>query len=89
MATTRFRLRPEVTATETDDGLVLLDERRGRYWHLNRSGAATLRLLLDGRSPDQVADALVVRFPAAAATAAGDVNRLIDSLRAAGMVYPS
>ncbi len=44
-------LKPDVTATDTEDGLVLLDQRSGRYWQLNRSGATTLRLLLDGHTP--------------------------------------
>ena len=41
----------DVTATESADGLVLLDQRNGRYWMLNGTGATTLRLILDGYSP--------------------------------------
>jgi hypothetical protein len=41
------RLRADMSATDTDDGPVLLDERVGRYWQLNRTGAFVLRLLLD------------------------------------------
>jgi hypothetical protein len=30
-----LRLRPDIATADTDDGLVLLDERTGRYWQLN------------------------------------------------------
>lgn len=38
-----------VSIAETDDGAVLLDERTGRYWRLNGSGARLLQALLAGR----------------------------------------
>ena len=41
-----LRLRPDVSAASTATGIVLLDERSGRYWQLNRSGSAALRTLL-------------------------------------------
>ncbi len=62
-------LKPDVTATDTEDGLVLLDQRSGRYWQLNRSGATTLRLLLDGHTPEETADRLTRQHPDAAAAA--------------------
>lgn len=37
-----------VTACATEDGMVLLDERIGRYWQLNITGAAVVAALLDG-----------------------------------------
>ncbi|MGP4110156.1 lasso peptide biosynthesis PqqD family chaperone [Streptomyces sp. 4N509B] len=51
-------LGPDVVTTDVDDGLVLLDQRSGRYWQLNRTGAVALRRLLDGASLDEVAVAL-------------------------------
>lgn len=38
-----LRLRPDVSVTSTAAGIVLLDERSGRYWQLNRSGSVVLR----------------------------------------------
>ncbi|GGO87593.1 lasso peptide biosynthesis PqqD family chaperone [Wenjunlia tyrosinilytica] len=79
-------LTPDVTATDTDDGLVLLDQRTGRYWQLNRTGATTLRLLLDGLSPEDAASALTAHSPDAADRALTDVRTLLDALRAAHLV---
>ncbi|MFF2963230.1 PqqD family peptide modification chaperone [Streptomyces sp. NPDC057963] len=36
--------------------MVLLDERDGRYWQLNSTGATVLQALLDGAGPQQIAD---------------------------------
>ncbi len=46
-----FALVPGVSVADTENGTVLLDERSGRYWMLNRTGAVVLRCLLDGESP--------------------------------------
>ncbi|GAB2755775.1 lasso peptide biosynthesis PqqD family chaperone [Amycolatopsis magusensis] len=79
-------LPPDVSVTEVDDGLVLLDQRDGGYYQLNRTGAASLRLLLDGHSPAEVARTLAERHPAAAERALGDVQQLLAALREARLV---
>lgn len=79
-------LKPDVTATDTDDGLVLLDQRTGRYWQLNRSGATTLRLLLDGHSPEDTAARLARQHPAASERALADVRTLLAALDRARLV---
>lgn len=84
-----FALPPDVTATDVPDGVVLLDERDGRYWQLNRTGAATLRLLLDGKSPDEVAVELTRSRPEAAGRAGTDVERLVSALVDARLVARS
>ncbi|WTW32198.1 lasso peptide biosynthesis PqqD family chaperone [Streptomyces purpurascens] len=56
-------LRPDVTACATGDGMVLLDERTGRYWQLNSTGALAVTALLDGAAPGQVADRLAATRP--------------------------
>jgi hypothetical protein len=35
--------------------MVLLDERAGRYWQLNRTGALVVQALLDGDTPEHAA----------------------------------
>ncbi|MFD0392114.1 PqqD family peptide modification chaperone [Streptomyces nogalater] len=40
-----------MTTVATDDGLVLLDERGGRYWQLNTTAAAILEHLARGSDP--------------------------------------
>ncbi|WP_410820140.1 lasso peptide biosynthesis PqqD family chaperone [Micromonospora sp. 050-3] len=51
-------LRRDVVLNEVDDGLVLLDERTGRYWHLNSTAEQMLRDLLAGHSPAETAHRL-------------------------------
>ena len=80
------RLRAEVSTADTDDGLVLLDERAGRYWQLNPTGALVLRLLLDGVSPHQAAQTLADRHPVSTEQAAADVAALLEHLHTAGLV---
>lgn len=83
-----IRLRADVSVTETGDGMVLLDERSGRYWQLNSAGALVLRLLLDGVTPDEAAQTLTTRYPVSFERAGKDVAALVESLRAAQLVSP-
>ncbi|MGW1992104.1 lasso peptide biosynthesis PqqD family chaperone [Embleya sp. NPDC001921] len=82
-------LAPDVTATEVPDGLVLLDQRKGRYWQLNATGARALRLLLDGHTADDAAARLARTSPAAAARAHHDVRNLLRALCNARLVVAS
>jgi len=80
------RLRANVSTADTDDGLVLLDERAGRYWQLNPTGALVLRLLLDGMTPQQAAQTLADRHPVSTEQAAADIAVLLERLHTAGLV---
>jgi Coenzyme PQQ synthesis protein D (PqqD) len=82
-------LAADLTATDTEDGMVLLNERTGRYWMLNQTGARTLRLTLAGRTPQEVAAELTAGTPADAARALEDVRTLLGSLARARLVVPS
>lgn len=81
-----LRLRADVSLAETDDGMVLLDERSGRYWQLNSSGALALRRLLEGATLEDVVKALVSRYPVSRERAGSDVTALVESLRKARLV---
>jgi hypothetical protein len=81
-----LQLRADVSAADTDDGTVLLDERAGRYWQLNPTGALVLRLLLDGACPHQVAQTLADRHAVSTEQAAADVAALLERLHTAGLV---
>lgn len=85
----KYVLETEVIATDVEDGVVLLDQQTGRYWQLNRSGAATLRLLLDGNSAEEAARELTRNRPEAAERARTDVRVLLDSLVKARLVVGS
>ncbi|MGH3771935.1 MAG: lasso peptide biosynthesis PqqD family chaperone [Pseudonocardiaceae bacterium] len=80
------RLRAEVSTADTDDGMVLLDERAGRYWRLNATGARVLRLLLEGATPQHVAQSLADRHAVSTERVAADVAALLDRLRTAGLL---
>lgn len=81
-----LRLRADVSTADTDDGLVLLDERAGRYWQLNLTGAFVLRTLLDGGTPQEAAKLLADRHAVTTERAAADVATLLERLHAAGLV---
>jgi hypothetical protein len=81
-----FALPQEVTVAESENGLVLLDQRNGRYWQLNATGAAVLRLLLDGYSPTAAAARVGRDYPEASERVRDDVLNLLDALREAGLI---
>jgi hypothetical protein len=81
-----LHLRADVTTTDTDDGMVLLDERLGRYWQLNLTGAFVVQLLLDGATVHQVGQILAERYPVSIEQAFADVTALLARLRTARLV---
>ncbi|GAA3155378.1 hypothetical protein GCM10017687_86690 [Streptomyces echinatus] len=83
-----MRLHPDVISTVTDDGTVLLNERTGRYWQLNNTGARVLQGLLDGREADGIAAALADRYGIALQQAERDVTAVIERLSGAKLVIP-
>ncbi|MFF4666825.1 lasso peptide biosynthesis PqqD family chaperone [Streptomyces sp. NPDC001282] len=80
------RLRTDVACCPTSEGMVLLDERNGRYWQLNATGATVLQALLDGASPQQITDRLAATRPVLRERAAADVTALLDRLTRCGLV---
>jgi len=84
----RLRLRPYVSVTDTAAGIVLLDERSGRYWQLNRSGSAVLRTLLAGGTPSFAAQHLSSSYGITTERAAADITALLDALRHARLMIP-
>ncbi len=79
-------LRRDVSATPTEEGMVLLDERASIYFQLNGTGALVLRSLLDGASLQAAANELTTRYSVTPEQASGDVAALVGSLRDAGLV---
>ncbi|MEV0374120.1 lasso peptide biosynthesis PqqD family chaperone [Streptomyces sp. NPDC050636] len=82
----RLHLHPDVVTTDTDDGTVLLDERTGRYWQLNTTGAHVLHRLLDGHDPVRIAADVTDRHKIDAHQAERDVTAVIEQLRTAELV---
>ncbi|MDQ0712084.1 hypothetical protein QFZ55_001536 [Streptomyces luteogriseus] len=81
-----MRLHPDVSTTDTDDGTVLLNERTGRYWQLNNTGAHVLRELLDGHQPAAIATGLASRYGIDSQQAERDVSAVIERLRGSELV---
>ncbi|MCH6159223.1 lasso peptide biosynthesis PqqD family chaperone [Streptomyces marispadix] len=79
-------LHPDVACTATEDGMILLDERDGRYWQLNATGAAVVEALVDGATPRQIADRLAATRPVDRQRACDDVTALLTQLTRAGLV---
>ncbi|MFE0689194.1 lasso peptide biosynthesis PqqD family chaperone [Streptomyces sp. JH002] len=85
----KLTLAAHVAVTETEHGVVLLDERQGRYWQMNETGATVLRCLRDGGTPQSAVALLCERLPDTPADrerVAEDVHRLVAALRAAELV---
>ncbi|MDQ3905612.1 MAG: lasso peptide biosynthesis PqqD family chaperone [Actinomycetota bacterium] len=84
----KVRLRADVSTVDTDDGLVLLDERSGKYYQLNSSGAVVLRALLEGGSTEAAVRALCERFPHQTDRIGTDVAAVVAHLRTVGLITP-
>jgi hypothetical protein len=81
-----LKLRDGVSTADTDYGLMLLDEDSGQYWNLNPTGAAVLRTLLGGGTPEQAVQELTSQYSVDADTASRDVQDLVGELHSAGLV---
>lgn len=79
-------LRRDVVVSDVDDGLVLLDERTGRYWHLNGTAGRMLQNLLDGHSPEETAARIAGADDGFRTRVTADVQALIDGLRRAKLI---
>ncbi|WP_242882465.1 lasso peptide biosynthesis PqqD family chaperone [Actinomadura litoris] len=83
-----MKLSGEVTVTDTGAGLVLLNERTGRYWSLNGTARAVLLMLADGSTPEQAVESLTLQHPDFADRVASDVEALIESLLEEKVLLP-
>ncbi|MFD3613207.1 lasso peptide biosynthesis PqqD family chaperone [Streptomyces atroolivaceus] len=79
-------LSPFVTMTETEDGMVFLHKRTGRYWQLNGTGSEVVRLLLSGETVESVALRLQEKYAGASDQTVSDVRTLVRQLQAAKLL---
>ncbi|MET9485171.1 lasso peptide biosynthesis PqqD family chaperone [Streptomyces sp. NPDC006638] len=79
-------LSPFVTMTETEDGMVFLNKRTGRYWQLNGTGSEVVRLLLSGETVESAAGRLQEKYPDASDKTVSDVHTLVRQLQAAKLL---
>ena len=73
-------------ARELDGDIVILDIPSGRYFSINSVGAFVWNLLGDPIERDDIIDAVTDEFDVDRATAASDINSLLDELVDAGLV---
>ncbi|MBB5915995.1 hypothetical protein BJY24_004907 [Nocardia transvalensis] len=83
------RLREDVSVCATEDGAVLLDERNGRYWQLNTTGAEVLAAFLEGATVDEIAGTLLETRSVSRRRAVADIADLLTRLTAADLVRAS
>jgi hypothetical protein len=83
-----MKMCPDVTLTDTGQGLVLLNERTGRYWSLNGTARAVLLMLADGSTPEQAVESLTRQHPDFAERIASDVEALTESLLKEKVLLP-
>ncbi|WP_328608973.1 lasso peptide biosynthesis PqqD family chaperone [Amycolatopsis sp. NBC_00345] len=81
-------LAEDVTLTVTEHGAVLLDQRSGRYWQLNRTGCLIVEELDRTGTIQPALDELQQRFPTSASQVTADAERLVESLVNAKLVTP-
>ncbi|MFF3128839.1 lasso peptide biosynthesis PqqD family chaperone [Streptomyces sp. NPDC057908] len=75
-------LRSDISTTPVDDGMILLNERTGRYWQLNANGTLVLNALLSCASTAEAARHLREEHPRLPVMQAeADVSALLTSLR--------
>lgn len=79
-------LRDEVAMATSELGMVLLDERTGKYWQLNRSGALILDQLLEGRSLHEVVGTVSATYRVDRTAASADAKALLDLLVSSGLI---
>lgn len=75
------KLRPGIEVVASDDGQVVLDTRRGVYWHLNDAAIALLQHLGEGKSLDEHVAGVAQRTGADQARVRADYLYLVDELR--------
>lgn len=80
------RLRASVEMSASEDGALLLDTKRGVYWHLNPVGVSIAEALIKERSVDELVRKVAGEFDVGPDTAQRDVCQLLNDLKKARLV---
>lgn len=82
-----MRLRKDdVSWREIDGEIVILDLASSKYLTTNRTGATLVRLLVEERTADELAGALVDEFAIPREQAVRDVDVFVSTLREKGLL---
>jgi hypothetical protein len=79
-------ISPHVVLTKDEDAAVLLDKKSGTYFRLNPMAVTVFEMLSAGQSTTAVVSALQARYPKAADRIPDDVEKLITTMRSAGVL---
>jgi hypothetical protein len=79
-------ISPHVVLTKDEDAAVLLDKKSGTYFRLNPMAVTVFEMLSAGQSTAAVVSALQARYPKAADRIPDDVEKLITTMRSAGVL---
>jgi hypothetical protein len=82
----RLTIPAEVMARQVGDETVLLDLASGNYFGLDVVGARIWQLLVEGKAPSEICEALLTEFDTSREVLAGDLSRLLKELTAHGLV---
>lgn len=83
---TTWRPDPDVIGRRTGDTAVLVHVGSGRIFELNETGAVIWDLIEAGTPSDAIVRALTGQFDVTDAQAGDELTRLVDELRAAGLL---
>lgn len=75
-----------VVTAPVDDGLTLLDNRHSALYHLNRTGAVILAILIDDGAVESAVITPMDRYGIGEDQARADVTALVENLRMRGLV---
>ncbi|WP_167203080.1 lasso peptide biosynthesis PqqD family chaperone [Actinomyces respiraculi] len=71
---------------ESDDGALMLDTRRGTYWHLNETGLRLVRAVRAGKSVDDVASEIAREHGVERTVVRNDLDSLIADMKRAKLL---
>lgn len=86
MSTDYSNDRARISRVSTEYGDVALDERRGKYWHLNESAALALNLIEEDTPHEHVVDKFVEVYEIDRERANRDIASLRQSLTQSGLL---
>jgi len=77
---------PRVSKVATNFGDVLLDEKRGQYWHLNEAAAVVFTALSEGRGENEAALRLVEQYGISVERARADAASIAGQMKENGLL---
>jgi coenzyme PQQ synthesis protein D (PqqD) len=82
----RYRAAPDALAATLSDGAVLLNLRTKRYYSLNETGTRIWQLLLQGRTEEEIVQALTTEYDVHTDVARNEMRAVIASLRECALI---